>query len=70
MSHDLPEPEFRVGDLVRVIVNEQNRTSRTGAVREVIWHHKHERYNYYLEEHGKKVSKRYYADDLKSIGNG
>jgi len=62
-----PEPEFRVGDAVRVRLNDYNRTSHCGHVREGIWHFKDQCYNYYLEENGKKVSKRYLAKDLEPV---
>jgi hypothetical protein len=62
-----PEPRFRVGQPVRVILNERNRTPHVGAIREVVWHFKDGRYNYYLEESGRRVSKRYLDEDLESI---
>lgn len=58
---------FEVGDSVRVILNERNQTSRTGTVRDVIWHHKDGRYNYYIASEGKKVSKRYIEEDLEPV---
>lgn len=64
---DLPKPVFSVGQRVRVIVNDRNRTPHDGSVRQVVWHHKDQRYNYYLEEAGKKVSKRYLAEDLEPV---
>ena len=63
----LPEPEFRVGQCVRVVLNDRNRTPHTGTVRQVVWHHRDRRYNYYLQEAGKKVSKRYLAEDLEAV---
>ena len=63
---DKPEPEFRVGQSVRVQLNERNRTPHAGTVRQVIWHHKDARYHYYLEEGGRRVSKRYLAEDLET----
>jgi len=64
---DQPLPVFAVGQRVRVVLNERNRTPHTGCVRKIIWHHKDERYNYYLEENGKTISKRYYEEDLQLI---
>ena len=61
----LPDPEFQIGDLVTVIVNDRNKTPRAGTIQRIIWHHKDSRYNYYLEADGRSVSKRYFADDLK-----
>ena len=62
-----PLPVFYVGECVRVILNERNRTSHTGPVREIIWHHKDRCYNYYITAGGKKVSKRYYEEDLERV---
>lgn len=59
----LPQ-EFRLGQRVRVLVNERNRTARSGVVANVVWHFKDACYHYYLEVDGKKVSKRYLARDL------
>src|SRR5262245_54656646 len=58
-------PRFELGATVRVVLNERNRTPHVGMVRKVIWHFKDERYNYYLEENGRKVSKRYFDEDLE-----
>lgn len=33
----------------------------------MIWHFKEERYNYYLEGKGRKVSKRYCEEDLEHL---
>ena len=33
-------------------------------IREIIWHFKDKRPNYYLEKDGRKLSKRYYDEDL------
>jgi hypothetical protein len=62
-----PAPAFSVGQRVRVILNEQNRTARVGTIRGIMWHFKDGRYNYYLEEGGKKVSKRYFQEDLEAV---
>jgi hypothetical protein len=64
LSPDRPS-EFKVGDHVAVRLNDRNRTPHVGEVREVIWHFKDARYNYYLSEGGKKVHKRYFAEDLE-----
>lgn len=58
------KPEFELGQRVRVVVGERNRTPLAGTVHGVIWHHKDACYNYYLEVGGRKVSKRYLAVDL------
>jgi hypothetical protein len=62
-----PEPVFAIGQRVRVILNERNRTPHQGTIRAAIWHHKERRFHYYLEEGGRKVSKRYAAEDLQPI---
>ena len=59
-------PRYAVGQAVRVILNERNTTPRRGTIRGIIWHAKDQRYNYYLVENGRKVSKRYFDDDLES----
>jgi hypothetical protein len=65
---DRPPPAYSLGQRVRVILNARNRTPREGTVREIVWHFKDRRYNYYLEEGGKKVSKRYLSEDLEPGG--
>ena len=65
----LPVPEFAVGDRVAVRVNERNRTAHVGEVRQVKWHIKDARYNFYLSENGKKISKRYLAEDLERVSS-
>ncbi len=70
LMNDKPIPVFSVGQRVRVVLNERNRTPHQGSIRQVIWHYKGGRYNYYLEEKGKAISKRYYEDDLEPILEG
>ena len=58
-----------MGQPVRVVLNERNRTPHTGWVRMVVWHAKEQRYRYYLSDpgttvHARKVSKAYVAEDL------
>lgn len=62
-----PAPAFQQGQRVRVRLNERNRTSHEGSIREIVWHHKERRYNYYIEESLKKVSKRYFEEDLEAV---
>jgi hypothetical protein len=61
VSPDPPPAAFKRGQPVEVIANARNKTCRKGTVRAVIWHHKKGRWMYWLEENGKKVSKRYEA---------
>ena len=62
---DRPEPEFAIGQRVRVVLNDRNRTPHDGTIRAAVWHHKQGRFHYYLQEGGRKVSKRYAAEDLQ-----
>lgn len=64
-----PPPVFLVGQRVRVILKERNRTARIGIVQRVIWHFKDRRYNYYVAVNGKKVSKRYFDEDLEQVSS-
>jgi hypothetical protein len=64
-----PSPIFPVGQAVRVILNDRNKTPYSGKIRAAFWHHKDQRFNYYLEEDSKKVSKRYLAEDLEAIAS-
>ncbi len=64
MQTELPAPEFKLGDSVRVVVGERNFTAHVGIISQVVWHHKDGCYNYYLESESKKISKRYTAKDL------
>jgi hypothetical protein len=67
-SVEEPEPEFGLGQRVRVVVNDCNRTPHEGTIRAAVWHHKERRFHYYLQEAGRKVSKRYAAEDLQPVG--
>jgi hypothetical protein len=67
MNSNLPLPKFAIGQKVRVRLSVRNRTAHEGTIRDIIWHFKDQRHNYYLEEGGKKVSKRYYDDDLERL---
>jgi hypothetical protein len=59
---------FSLGQRVRVILNERNRTPHSGTIRAIVWHFKDQSYNYYLEANGKRISKRYYEEDLEAEG--
>ncbi len=52
---DKPAPTFRLGQRVRIRVNQRNHTPREGCIREIIWHHKDAKYNYYLQDGSRKV---------------
>ena len=63
---DQPAPVYQVGQHVRVVLGERNRSARRGTIRAIIWHYKDRRFHYYIEEDGKRVSKRYQAEDLEA----
>lgn len=65
-SGDRP-PKYAPGQRVRVRLNERNRTPHEGTIRAIVWHFKERRDYYYLEEGGKKISKRYRDDDLEPV---
>lgn len=60
-----PVPKFAIGQAVRVVVNETNRTPHLGSIRAVIWHFEDQRFHYYLQEGDRKVAKRYRDEDLE-----
>ncbi len=64
-SDRLPRPAFAVGSLVRVVLNERNRTPRTGLVRRLTWHHKLRCWTYLLAVDGRSLSKRHLESDLR-----
>jgi hypothetical protein len=60
------EPAFSPGQRVHVIVGERNRTPRSGTVEDRSWHHKHGCWYFHIrDDRGRKVSKRYAAEDLR-----
>ena len=67
MPPNIPPSKFSIGQKVRVRLGDRNRTPHEGTVRNIGWHFKDVRHYYYLEEAGKKVSKRYYDDDLEPL---
>jgi hypothetical protein len=65
-SAEIPEPAFRNGQHVRVVLSLWNRTARQGMIRDRIWHHKDQRWYFLIDDDaGRKVSKRYAAEDLE-----
>ena len=67
MSSNVPAPKFTIGQKVRVRLGDRNQTAHEGTIRDVIWHFKDQRHNYYIEEGRKKISKRYYDNDLEAV---
>jgi len=61
---DRERPRFQIGERVRVILNERNRTPHEGTILRAIWHFRDSCWHYFLQEGGAKVSKRYAAEDL------
>ena len=62
-----PPSAFTMGQRVRVLCNDRHATPRVGAIRDIVWHFQAERYDYYLEEDGRKDAKRYFEEDLESV---
>jgi hypothetical protein len=63
-----PSPqEMAIGTKVTVRTNEHNRTPHTGIIARAVWHFKLGKWFYFLEENGRRVAKRYVADDLEVI---
>lgn len=74
MDDAFPQPQFSVGDRVRVRLNAQNRTPREGIIVSCGWHRNGQYYYYYLIEQGKtvlfrKVAKRYPEADLERMAD-
>jgi hypothetical protein len=62
-----PPSKFRAGDAVEVIASDKNRTYHKGRARQMTWHFKDRKWNFFIEENGKKISKRYLATDLRAV---
>ena len=57
-------PRIALGAHVHVVLNERNKTERSGKVVRSIWHHKHQCWHYYIKAGNRAESKRYRAEDL------
>lgn len=65
LDDDQTRSFYRVGDHVDVVLNDRNKTKRSGRIESAIWHHKLEIWHYRIvDQVGRKVSKRYAAQDL------
>ena len=53
-------PKYTYGTYVCPV----NHPDRKGKIRDIIWHFKNRTFNYYIEVNNKKISKRYYEEDL------
>lgn len=62
----LPQPAFAIGSSVSVVVSARNHTARRGTVVRCAWHGKLGQWMFFLEVAGRRVSKRYLADDLRA----
>ena len=65
---NIPPAALALGQCVRVVLSERNRTPRAGTIRSVNWHFRDRRHYYHIDVGGKTVSKRYYEDDLEPAG--
>lgn len=59
----LPTPTFDVGDNVETAG--QGTSCRSGVIRDRVWDHKDQRWNYYIESGGKRISRSYLDGDLR-----
>lgn len=69
ISNGKPPPSFVEGQLVEVVLNARNTTYHKGIVQEIGWHHEEAKWLFRLSENGKRVSKRYEAEDLRAAGS-
>ncbi len=65
--HGRKPPLFRKGDIVEVIVNAKNTTYHKGFIFKLSYHFDEKEWMYYIMENNKKVSKRYFKNDLRLI---
>jgi hypothetical protein len=57
-------PEFEIGDRVEVVLNQRNKTARVGSIVRRVWHFKNQQWLYFIRAGARRVSKRYFAEDL------
>jgi hypothetical protein len=62
-----PAQEFSIGESVEVMVSAKNTTYHCGRIIQITWHHKESKWHYFIEENGKKVSKRYEGKSLRNV---
>ena len=62
-----PPSAFTLGQQVRVIAGARNGKPALATIRDILWHFSDERYGYYLDEGGKKNTKRYVEEDLEPV---
>ena len=56
---------FKVGDKVRVLNNNGKNTPKEGYIVSMSWHNKNRSIIYHLSENGKRLKKRYEANDIE-----
>jgi hypothetical protein len=61
------QPKYIVGQQVRVILNERNRTPREGSILGIHWHYKRGCYYYTLRENNRVLTKWYFDDDFELL---
>ena len=61
-----PPSAFTIGQRVRVAPGAGKGPDRLGTVRDVVWHVQYERYDYYLEAGGRRITRSYSEGDLES----
>ncbi len=62
----LPAPAFGIGSRVSVVLSARNHTARRGLVVRCQWHGKLDQWMFFLAVAGRRVSKRYFAEDLRA----
>lgn len=62
----LPAPAFGIGLPVSVVLSARNHTARRGVVVHCVWHGKLNQWMFFLVVAGRRVSKRYFAEDLRA----
>jgi hypothetical protein len=60
-------PSFQLGQEVETIPERISRKPHKGKIFEIVRHHKQKRFIYFIEEDGKKLKKRYFKENLKTI---
>lgn len=60
-------PSFQIGQEVETIPERLSRQPKKGKIFEIIKHHKQNRFIYFIEVEDKKLKKRYFKENLRSI---
>ena len=62
---EISQPEFLVGDQVRILVGSKSGLSAT--VVRMVWHHKRKQMMYFLRTDSNDLTRRYFAEDLSGF---